>query len=155
MSDNVLAGWSVLTEWPRLRLGHSVRTDRQLVHYPIRSVKFSYLSIQCSTMSMLINDSTVKIEALRLRFLPGTAKVKKRKSPTARRKSFTTKDPAVKELMYVPQRCASGVHLVITDTIGKGNSLVLTMNVYIQHKSVRSTLERFVICKLPTTNFDN
>ena len=37
MSDNVLAGWSVLTEWPRLRLGHSVRTDRQLVHYPIRS----------------------------------------------------------------------------------------------------------------------
>ena len=35
MSDNVLAGWSVLTEWPRLRLGHSVRTDRQLVHYPI------------------------------------------------------------------------------------------------------------------------
>ena len=34
MSDNVLAGWSVLTEWPRLRLGHSVRTDRQLVHYP-------------------------------------------------------------------------------------------------------------------------
>ena len=37
MSDNVLAGWSVLTEWPRLRLGHSVRTDRQLVHYPILS----------------------------------------------------------------------------------------------------------------------
>ena len=37
MSDNVLAGWSVLTECPRLRLGHSVRTDRQLVHYPIRS----------------------------------------------------------------------------------------------------------------------
>ena len=36
MSDNVLAGWSVLTEWPRLRLGHSVRTDRQLVHYPIQ-----------------------------------------------------------------------------------------------------------------------
>ena len=39
MSDNVLAGWSVLTEWPRLRLGHSVRTDRQLVHYPIRGAK--------------------------------------------------------------------------------------------------------------------
>ena len=38
MSDNVLAGWFVLTEIPvpRLRLGHSVRTDRQLVHYPIR-----------------------------------------------------------------------------------------------------------------------
>ena len=35
MSDNVLAGWSVLTEWPRLRFGHSVRTDRQLVHYPV------------------------------------------------------------------------------------------------------------------------
>ena len=30
MSDNVLAGWSVLTEWPRLRLGHSVRTDRHV-----------------------------------------------------------------------------------------------------------------------------
>ena len=37
MSDNVLAGWSVLMEQPRLRLGHSVRTDRQLVHYPIHS----------------------------------------------------------------------------------------------------------------------
>ena len=36
MSDNVLAGWSVLTELPLLRLSHSVRTDRQLVHYPIR-----------------------------------------------------------------------------------------------------------------------
>ena len=35
MSDNVLAGWSVLTEWPRLRPGHSAITDRQLVHYPI------------------------------------------------------------------------------------------------------------------------
>ena len=39
MSDNVLAGWSVLTEWPRLRLGHSVRTDRQLVHYPIHKTQ--------------------------------------------------------------------------------------------------------------------
>ena len=37
MSDNVLAGWSVLTEWPRLRLGHTVRTDRQLKHYPIHN----------------------------------------------------------------------------------------------------------------------
>ena len=45
MSDNVLAGWSVLTEWPRLRLGHSVRTDRQLVHYPIRPSVLSLVLI--------------------------------------------------------------------------------------------------------------
>ena len=35
--DNVLAGRSFLTEKPRLPLGHSVRTDRQQVHYPIRN----------------------------------------------------------------------------------------------------------------------
>ena len=46
MSDNVLAGWSVLTEWPRLRLGHSVRTDRQLVHYPIHLVDQVSLHVQ-------------------------------------------------------------------------------------------------------------
>ena len=48
MSDNVLAGWSVLMEWPQLRLGHSVRTDRQLVHYPIHNLLLVTVT-ECAT----------------------------------------------------------------------------------------------------------
>ena len=65
MSDNVLAGWTVLTEWPRLRLGHSVRTDRQLVHYPIQREKvISYLQQLFGNSTLHLYDRAWSIAML-------------------------------------------------------------------------------------------
>ena len=66
MSDNVLAGWSVLTEWPQLRLGHSVRTNRQFVHYPIHHT--SWWGNRChkwrSSMKNSDKSSTLTLTSL-------------------------------------------------------------------------------------------